>query len=87
MAPVSNLSWRIAVGSTRVRIAWIFFNNRLNNKWWLSTSCERISNISLQTNTVGNMVDYLTLGVDTTVCSWARVNTVQVLTCFVGWAF
>ena len=87
MAPVSNLSWRIAVGSTRVRIAWIFFNNRLNYEWWLSTSCERISNISLQTDTVGNMVDHLTLGIDTAVCSWTRVNTVQVLTCFVGWTF
>ena len=87
MTSVSNLSWRIAVWSTRIWIAGIFNFNWLNDKRWLTTRCEGVSNISLYADTVGNMIDHLTLGIDSTIGCWTWVNTMQVLTCFVGWAF
>ena len=87
MTSVSNLSWRIAVRSTRIGIARIFYLNWFNDKWWLATCCEGISNISLYADTVGNMIDHLTLGIDSTIGCWTWVDTMQVLTCFVGWTF
>ena len=78
MTSVSNLSWRIAVWSTRIGVAGIFNFNWFNDKRWLSTRCKGISNISLYADTVGNMIDHLTLGIDSTICSWTWVNTMQV---------
>ena len=87
MTSVSNLSWRIAVWSTRIGIAGILHFNWFYDKRRLATCCEGVSNISLYADTVGNMIDHLTLSIDSTIGSWAWVNTMQVLTCFVGWAF
>ena len=87
MTSVSNLSWRIAVWSTRIGIARIFNFNRFDDKWRLATCCEGVSNVSLNADTVGDMIDHLALCIHSTVGCWTGVNTMQVLTCFAGWTF
>ena len=71
----SYYSWWIAVWSTWIWIARINCFYWFNNQWWLSTGSKRITNISLDTNTVWYVIDNLTLSIYSTSCSWTRVNT------------
>ena len=77
----------ISIGSTRIGIAGIFNFNRFNDKWRLATCCEGVSNVSLEADTVGDMIDHLALCIHSTIGCWTGVNTMQVLTCFAGWTF
>ena len=54
---------------------------------WESACAERIPNVISQTDTVGNVVDHLALGIDATVSLRTRVLTVQVYARKPGWAF
>ena len=50
------------------------FYNRF--RWWEAASCEGIPNVVSQTDTVGNVVDHLALGIYATVSLRTRVGTV-----------
>ena len=54
---------------------------------WESACAERIPNVISQTDTVGNVVDHLALGIDATVSLRTGVLTVQVYARKPGWAF
>ena len=87
MTSVSNGSWWVAVCSTWVWITWIFIFHWFYDNWRLSTCSKWISNISLYTNTVWYVIDYLALGIYSTSSTWTWVHTMQVLTCFSWWTF
>ena len=53
-------------------------------QWFESTCSEGISNITFYTSADRNMVHYSTFSIYST-CSWAGVDTLVSLTCFVRW--
>ena len=82
LAPVTNLSWQVAVGTTWVRITRVLCYYWLNNQGFLPACSEGISNVSSLTSAGGDVVDNSTLGIGPTQ-SRTGIHTVQVLTCLV----
>ena len=73
------MSWRVAVGTTRVWITWVVSNNWLNGLRPFSTSRERVSNVSTLASAGWDVVDHPAEGVGATQAR-ARINTVELLT-------
>ena len=60
---------------------------KLTFRWWEAACCEGIPNVISQTDTVGNVVDHLALGIYATVSLGTGVRTVQVYAGQPRWTF
>ena len=77
-----RIFWKKLRNHACARCKIIYTCKNILTYWFQSTCCERISNVSLQTDTVCNMIDYLTLSIDSASSTWTWVRTMEVLTCF-----